>query len=111
MKKNGIDTTPVPIYIEDELVDVEPPQDMLSFCDDLERAIEQFPPEYDDERCLDAVTKLFRHYCKRCYTDKDIIFFDDYTLLEVLEKAKNKSNWDKKFERYKKAKEAFLKIK
>lgn len=26
-------------------------------------------------------------------------------------KAKNKSNWDKKFERYKKAKEAFLKIK
>ena len=111
LKKNGIDTTPVPIYIEDELVDVEPPQDMLSFCDDLERAIEQFPPEYDDERCLDAVTKLFRHYCKRCYTDKDIIFFDDYTLLEVLEKAKNKSNWDKKFERYKKAKEAFLKIK
>lgn len=97
--------------IVDELVDVEPPQDMLSFCDDLERAIEQFPPEYDDERCLDAVTKLFRHYCKRCYTDKDIIFFDDYTLLEVLEKAKNKSNWDKKFERYKKAKEAFLKIK
>lgn len=94
-----------------KLVDVEPPQDMLSFCDDLERAIEQFPPEYDDERCLDAVTKLFRHYCKRCYTDKDIIFFDDYTLLEVLEKAKNKSNWDKKFERYKKAKEAFLKIK
>ena len=55
-------------------MDVEPPQDMLSFCDDLERAIEQFPPEYDDERCLDAVTKLFRHYCKRCYTDKDIIF-------------------------------------
>lgn len=98
-------------YSIDELVDVEPPQDMLSFCDDLERAIEQFPPEYDDERCLDAVTKLFRHYCKRCYTDKDIIFFDDYTLLEVLEKAKNKSNWDKKFERYKKAKEAFLKIK
>lgn len=31
LKKNGIDTTPVPIYIEDELVDVEPPQDMLSF--------------------------------------------------------------------------------
>lgn len=46
----------------------------VKFCDDLERAIEQFPPEYDDERCLDAVTKLFRHYCKRCYTDKDIIF-------------------------------------
>ncbi|MBT9805659.1 hypothetical protein GPK84_06805 [Blautia wexlerae] len=111
LKKSGINPTPVPIYIDGEVVNVEAPQDMLYLRDDLERVINKFPPEYDTEKCVDGVTHLFKYYCKEYYTDKKIIFFDDYTLFEVLKKAKNKGEWDDKFERYKRAKEAFLQIK
>lgn len=63
-------------YIEDELVDVEPPPDMLYFEEDLAGAVSKYPPEYDTENCTEAVTSLFMHYCKTCYTDKEIVFFD-----------------------------------
>lgn len=108
LKKNGIDPSPVPVYIEDELVDVEFPSDMLYFRDDVARAIEQYPPEYDTENCTNAVLYLFEFYCKKCYTDKKIVFFDDNSILEVLEKAKNRSEWNDKFSRYKAARDAFL---
>ena len=111
MKKSGIDPTPVPIYIDGELVDVEAPQDMLYLRDDLEKVVNKFHPGFETEKCEDGVTQLFRYYCKEYYTDKKIVFFDDCTLLEVLKKAKNKGEWDDKFERYKRAKEAFLAIK
>lgn len=111
LKKNGIDPSPVPVYIEDELVDVEFPPDMLYFREDVARANEQYPPEYDIENCTNAVLKLFEFYCKKCYTDEKIVFLDDNSLLEVLKKAKNRSEWNSKFNRYKAAKEEFLKMK
>ena len=108
LKKNGVDPSPVPVYIEDELVDVEFPPDMLYFREDVARAVEQYPPEYDTENCTNAVLKLFEVYCKKCYTDKKIDFFDDNSLLEVLKNAKNRSDWNDKFSRFKVAKETFL---
>jgi len=111
LKENGIDPSPIPVYIEDELVDVEFPPDMLYFEEDLAGAVSKYPPEYDTENCTKAVTSLFMHYCKTCYTDKEIVFFDDYPVTSVLKKAKNRSEWDEKFSRYKVAKEAFLNMK
>lgn len=111
LKKNGIDPSPVPVYIEDELVDVEIPPDMLYFREDLARAIEQYPPEYDTDNCKNKVLKLFEFYCKKCYTDERIVFFDDCSILEVLKKAKNRSDWNEKFSRFNAAKEAFLDMK
>lgn len=111
LKKNGIDPSPVPVYIEGELVDVDFPADMLYFKDDLARAVSQYPPEYDTENCTQAVLSLFKHYCKTCYTDKEIVFFDDHSITTVLKQAKNRNEWDNKFSRYKDAKEAFLNMK
>ena len=111
LKKNGIDPSPIPVYIEDELVDVEFPPEMLYFREDVARAIEQYPPEFDTENCTNAVLKLFDFYCKKCYTDEKIVFFDDNSILEVLKKAKNRSEWNEKFSRYTAAKDAFLNMK
>jgi len=111
LKKNGVDPSPVPVYVEGELVDVDFPADMLYFSEDLARAVSQYPPEFDTENCTEAVINLFKYYCKKCYTDKEITFFDDYQLTSVLKQAKNRSNWDAKFNRYKVAKDAFLSMK
>lgn len=108
LKKNGIDPSPIPIYIEDELVDVDVPADMLYFKDDLARAVMQYPPEYDTENFTRVVQDLFKHYCKTCYTDKEIVFFDDHSISTVLKRAKIRSEWDEKFKRYKLAKDTFL---
>ena len=108
LKKNGIDPSPIPIYIEDELVGVDVPADMLYFKDDLARAVMQYPPEYDTDNFTKVVQSLFKHYCKTCYTDKEIVFFDDHAILTVLKRAKIRSEWDEKFRRYRSAKEAFL---
>lgn len=112
LKMNGIDPTPIRVWNDDDGgIDVGMPDEMLYFSDDVERIIMQYPPEYDAERCYEEVSLVFELYCKKCYTDKNISFFDDSTFLEVLENAENKIEWDEKFQRYKKAKEAFFKIK
>ena len=110
LKKNGIDPAPVPIYIDDEIVDVEVPGDMLYMRDDLARAIEQYPPEYDTDNCQNAVEMLFNHYAKSCYGAEPLVFFDDFPINEVLKKARNRSEWNNKFDAYKEAKQKFLEM-
>ena len=45
------------------------------------------------------------------YSSKEIEYFDDYTLQEVLEKSKIREEWDNKFDAVKNAKEQFLTLK
>lgn len=111
LKKNGIDPSPIPVYIEGELVDVEFPPDMLYMQDELARVVEQYLPEFDTENCEKAIIKLFDIYTKKCYTDTKIIFFDDSSITNVLKKSKNRKGWNEKFNHYKEAKENFLNMK
>ena len=48
---------------------------------------------------------------KEYYSSKEIEYFDDYTLQEVLEKSKIREEWDNKFDAVKNAKEQFLTLK
>lgn len=111
LRKNGIDPLIVPVYIENEIVMMEVPDDMYYCRDNIARTLEQYPPEYDTEKCTNEVVKLFEFYCKTCYATEKIVFFDDNSILEVIKKAKNRSEWNDKFNRYKAAKEAFLNMK
>ena len=111
LEKNGIDTKHVPIYIEDELVDVDFPPDLLYMRDDLANVIKFNPPKYDENICLEKIKSIFKSYCKNCFNDADISFFDDFDLNKVLKNAKNRTEWDDKFSKYKEAKNKFLALK
>ena len=112
LEQNGINTKPVPIEIDDEIVDYEVPLDLLYLRDDLSKIIEDRPFEYDEEgRTTDIIKDLFVEYCKRFYSNDKIEYFDDYSLDEVLKKAKNRTEWDKKLASYKVAKDNFLALK
>ena len=111
LKQNGIDTQPVPIVVDGEIVDYEEPIDLLYLRDDLARTIENRPPEYEDNDTLvDEVKSLFKVYCKKYFTDKEIVFFDDSTLDEVLKKARIRHEWNEKLANYKEAEKQLLQV-
>ena len=109
LKQNGVDTQPVPIIIDGEIVDFEEPIDLLYLRDDLTRAIENRPPEYEEGDVLvEEVKSLFNTYCKEFFTDKEIIYFDDLTFDEVLKKARIRNEWNEKLDNYKEAEKQFI---
>ena len=111
LKQNGIDVTPVPIVIEGEIVDYEEPVDLLYLRDDLTRAIENRPPEYEESDILiEEVKALFQAYCKEFFTDKEIIYFDDLTFDEVLKKARIRNEWNEKLAKYKETEQQFIQM-
>ena len=111
LEQNGINTKPIPIEIDGEIVDYDIPTNLLYLRDDLFKIIEDRPFEYDEEgRTTDMVKALFDEYCKRYFSDKKIDYFDDYSLEQVL-KSKNRTEWDEKLTAYKIAKEKFLALK
>lgn len=111
LKQNGIEPKPVPIYVDDEIVDCEVPDGMMYMRDDLAKIINIHPPKYEPEKCLDEILILYDSYCKEHYTDKKISYFSDMTMEDVLKKSRIKNEWDEKFATYKEAEDNFIKLK
>ncbi len=112
LEQNGINTKPVPIEIDGEIVDYDIPTDLLYLRDDLFKIIEDRPYEYDEEgRTTDIIKDLFEHYCREYFSDMKIDYFDDFSLDEVLKKSRVRNEWDEKLAAYKLAEETFLGLK
>lgn len=111
LKQNNIETKIDPIFSDGEKVASDIPSEICGgMTDSLKNAIEKYPLDNDDGLCLRAIQIIFKEYCKE-FTKKEINFFDDYSLQDVLSKSKSMAKWDEKFSNYNKAKEAFLKLK
>lgn len=85
-----------------------------------------FPPEYDylqnyvynvissyefvesPTLCAEKIAQEFKCYTKKYYTDKDIAFFDDYSIAKVIEKSWVTQNWKDKIALADKCKAEFL---
>ena len=116
LRKSGVNTKPVPVRDEGELVGYEEPQnDIEPLTDILAELIEDKYVENEEDcelECEKEILRLFKLYAKECYgVDKEIPFFDDHSIIEVLKTSKAQKKWDVKHERYKAAKEAFLNMK
>ena len=73
--------------------------------------IENRSPEYEGNNTLaEDVKSLFRIYCKEHFVDKDIAYFDDLTFDEVLNKARNRNEWNEKLANYKEAEKKFIQM-
>lgn len=111
LKKNNIDPMPVPVEYEGEIVDSTYPPDLYYLLEDLEKVLRRYDLDFETEECKSAVISLYESYCKKYYTSQKIVYFDDYTLSQVLKKSKICEKWDIKFDIAKKAKEDFLNMK
>ena len=111
LKKNQINTKPVLIEHEGEIVYSDYPPDVFYLSQDLEKTLRRYDPNFEPDECRAIVISLYEKYCKEYYTSEKISYFDDYTLNEVLKKSEIRAKWDKKFDVAKEAKEQFLKLK
>ena len=109
LKENGIN--PQPCAEKDE-------EGNLLFYD--------FPPEYDylqnyvynlissyefiesPTSCAEKIARELKDYTKKYYTDKDIDFFDDYSIVEVIKRSCVTQDWDDRFALADKCKSEFL---
>lgn len=112
LEKNGINTKPVPIEIDDEIVDYDTPSELMYLRDDLSKIIEERPYEIDEDgSTTDIIKTLFEAYCKEYFSNKRIDYFDDFSLEEVLKKSRVRNEWDQKLSAYKLAEKTFLGLK
>lgn len=111
LKKNKINTDIEPVWIEGDIVAYGKPQEMIYFSEDVGKILKEYPPEIEESRCLEKVVTTFEQYCKNYFkTDKKIMFFEDCTFWDVINKSENKKEWDKKKHRFKELKDLVLKI-
>lgn len=112
LTQNGIDPQPIPVIINDEVVDCESPVDLFYLRDDLVRIIDDRPSEYEEETAVvEDVKSLFKFYCKEYFTDKEIEYFDDLSFNEVLKKARIRNEWNEKLSAYKEAEKELYQLK
>lgn len=107
LKENDIDPTPVPVEEDGEIIDYSYPPNTYLFIQNLEKALDHYPPDFCPDECQKDVVFLYNDYCKENY-NKEIKYFDDYTLTEVLKKSKIRAEWDNNFAEVEKAKKEFL---
>lgn len=110
LKANGVELKPIPVIVNDEIVDYEPPLGWFELIDDLERHLNIFDPNYQPKECQEAVANLFTKYCRQYYSSKAIKYFDDLCLGKVLAQSELRAEWNQKFKAMKEAKERFLNL-
>ncbi len=109
LRKNNIDPQPVPINDDDgNPVDYDYPDDIYNLRHTLFEIMQRNPPEHDEASSQQDVQDAFDFYCKLCYTQDPITYFDDYKISEVLEKSHVHSDWVKKQNEYESSKNKFL---
>lgn len=105
---NGIEAKVVPLEVDGEIMGYDFPDDMFYMRDQLAEVIREYPPDVEEEKCLEKVKTIFGTYCRKCFSNKNVVYFGDYTLGEVLSKAHINTEWDKKFAIFKDAEVKFL---
>lgn len=109
LKQNGVEVEIEPIKCDDEIVNFGIPQDAYyDMTNSLSYIIEHY---LNDEECSDMIKSVFKDNCKKYFTNNEISFFDDYSIDEVLSKAKNRAKWDEILLNYHNAKTIFLNLK
>lgn len=111
LKQNNVNLKCQPIYVDGEEVALDYPQDLWYMREDLEKVINNYPPEDDAEICSQKVVKVFDLYCRNVYKQEPVSYFTDKSLEGVIEESDETQTWNQKFMNMKCAKEQFYAMK
>ena len=62
------------------------------------------------DECAVKIADAFKRYTKKYYTDKKIVYFEDYSIEKVIELSEVSKKWNEKFRLADASKEEFLKL-
>lgn len=111
LKKNNINWKPIPIYINDEVVDYEPPEGWFVLPDDIEKILNRYELEFEAEECENAIINLYKAYCKHYFSIQKIALFKEKKLKKVIEESETTIEWNQRFQNLNNAKDCFLSLK
>lgn len=111
LKKNNINPKIVPVYIDGEIVDYEYPEDINYIHVRIEKVFSENYLEIDGDICRKQIVRILSSFAKEYYTDVPNSLFVDYNLENIIRNAAITDKWNRKFDKYEKAKHEFEDLK
>lgn len=110
LKENDINYAPVPVTIDDEIVDYEPPQDYFYIEDSLYRVFKKYNVDFEAEKCQKDIESLLMYFSNKLYSARNVTFFTQNSIIEILEQSEERLKWEAKFITVENAKGNFLNL-
>ena len=111
LAKNNIKWKSIPVYINDELVDYEPPEGWFSLPDDIEKIFNRYELEFEVDECENALKNLYIAYCKNYFSIQEISFFEEKKITKIIEESEITKEWNQRFQNLNNKKKEFLILK
>lgn len=111
LNENGINPKPCPIYDDEgEAVAEDYPPDyryLENYVNDIVSKMEfaVYPEEAEKN-----IVESFKKYCKKYYTDKEIDWFKDYSIEQVIDKSQISQKWKENFQLMERRKKEFMSL-
>ena len=111
LKHAEVDNVFTPVMLDNEMANCEIPEGYFEFRDDLQQVLSKFDFEYETDRCQEQVIQLYDYYCKKYFSQKNISYFENCTLENVIKEADLRKEWLGRYQELKQAKQRFLGLK
>lgn len=111
LKENGVNPKPCTIRDDDgEVVADDFPPDYNYLQDYVYEIVSSYDFIESPDECAVKIADAFKRYTKKYYTDKKIVYFEDYSIEKVIELSEVSKKWNEKFRLADASKEEFLKL-
>lgn len=109
--ENGINPKPCVIRADDgNVVADDFPPDYNYLQDYVYKVIASYDFIESSDDCTKRIAEAFTKYTKECYTEKEIRFFEDYSIQKIIDISEVSQKWKERFELADEKREEFLKL-
>lgn len=109
LSESGINPKPCPIYDDEgEVVADDYPPDYFHFADYIYNIVSRMEFEISLEEAEKNIIASFKKHVKTYYTDKEINWFKDYSIEEVIQKSQISQKWKDNFQLMEERKKQFM---
>lgn len=100
----------IPIIINGEIIDFEPPKGYFELEDNIYRVIRKYDYHLEEEKCQEALELLFISHVKVFCSNQKAVFFKDVSLLKIIEQDELNIKRNEQIKKYKLCKSEFLNL-
>lgn len=99
LKSNGIDPKTCPIYDDNDenIIAYEYPREYNYLANHVYEIVSSYDFIEFPEKCEREIASAFKRYTKKYYRDKDILYFGDYSIEQVIKMSEVSRKWKDKF--------------
>lgn len=110
LSSQGIEWDAVPVIINGEIVDCEPPQGYFELEDNIYRIIRKYDYHFEEEKCQETLELLFLSHVKTFCSNQKAVFFKEESLLKIISQDKLTIKRNEQLKKYKLCKTEFLNL-